>query len=102
MLSREEYSEIVSRFVGNDTSDEALTTVKNMMETYDELSSSSELDKIREELRDKKEKYEELKKEYIKAFLSGPRKDVEETVEEETVEEEEEEDKDNPKDYSLV
>lgn len=96
MLSREEYSEIVSRFVGDDTSDEALTTVKNMMETYDELSSSSELDKIREELRDKKEKYEELKKEYIKAFLSGPRKEVEVEVEVE------DEDKDNPKDYSLV
>ena len=97
MLSREEYSEIISRFVGDDTSDEALTTVKNMMETYDELSGSSELDKIREELRDKKEKYEELKKEYIKAFLSGPRKETEETVVEE-----EEEDKDNPTDYNLV
>lgn len=96
MLSREEYSEIVSRFVGDDTSDEALTTVKNMMETYDELSSSSELDKIREELRDKKEKYEELKKEYIKAFLSGPRKEVEVEVEVE------DEDKDNPTDYNLV
>lgn len=96
MLSREEYSEIVSRFVGDDTSDEALTTVKNMMETYDELSSSSELDKIREELRDKEEKYEELKKEYIKAFLSGPRKEMEVEVEVE------DEDKDNPKDYSLV
>lgn len=96
MLSREEYSEIVSRFVGDDTSDEALTTVKNMMETYDELSSSSELDKIREELRDKKEKYEELKKEYIKAFLSGPCKDVEVEVEVE------DEDKDNPTDYNLV
>ena len=96
MLSREEFSEIVSRFVGDDTSDEALTTVKNMMETYDELSSSSELDKIREELRDKKEKYEELKKEYIKAFLSGPRKEVEVEVEVE------DEDKDNPTDYNLV
>ena len=96
MLSREEFSEIVSRFVGDDTSDEALTMVKNMMETYDELSSSSELDKIREKLRDKEEKYEELKKEYIKAFLSGPRKDVEVEVEVEA------EDKDNPKDYSLV
>lgn len=96
MLSREKYSEIVSRFVGDDTSDEALTTVKNMMETYDELSSSSELDKIREELRDKKEKYEELKKEYIKAFLSGPRKEVEVEVEVE------DEDKDNPTDYNLV
>lgn len=96
MLSREEYSEIVSRFVGEDTSDEALTTVKTMMETYDELSGSSELDKIREKLREKEEKYEELKKEYIKAFLSGPRKETEETVAEE------EEDKDNPKDYSLV
>ena len=96
MLSREEYSEIVSRFVGDDTSDEALTMVKNMMETYDELSGSSELDKIREKLRDKEEKYEELKKEYILAFLSGPRKDVEVEVEVE------DEDKDNPKDYSLV
>lgn len=96
MLSREEFSEIISRLVGEDTSDEALTTVKNMMETYDELSGSSELDKIREKLRDKEEKYEELKKEYIKAFLSGPRKDVEETVVEE------EEDKDNPTDYNLV
>lgn len=96
MLSREEFSEIVSRFVGDDTSDEALTMVKNMMETYDELSGSSELDKIREKLRDKEEKYEELKKEYIKAFLSGPRKEVVETVVEE------EEDKDDPKDYSLV
>lgn len=96
MLSREEFSEIISRLVGEDTSDEALTTVKNMMETYDELSSSSELDKIREELRDKEEKYEELKKEYIKAFLSGPPKEVEVEVEVE------EEDKDNPKDYSLV
>lgn len=96
MLSREEFSKIISRLVGEDTSDEALTTVKNMMETYDELSGSSELDKIREKLRDKEEKYEELKKEYIKAFLSGPRKDVEVEVEVE------EEDKDNPKDYSLV
>ena len=96
MLSRKEYSEIVSRFVGDDTSDEALTTVKNMMETYDELSDSSELDKIREKLRDKEEKYEELKKEYIKAFLSGARKDVEVEVEVE------EEDKDNPTDYNLV
>lgn len=96
MLSREEFSEIISRLVGEDTSDEALTTVKNMMETYDELSSSSELDKIREELRDKEEKYEELKKEYIKAFLSGPPKEVEVEVKVE------EEDKDNPKDYSLV
>ena len=96
MLSREKYSEIVSRFVGDDTSDEASTMVKNMMETYDELSSSSELDKIREELRDKKEKYEELKKEYIKAFLSGPRKEVEVEVEVE------DEDKDNPTDYNLV
>lgn len=94
MLSREEFSEIVSRFVGDDTSDEALTMVKNMMETYDELSGSSELDKIREKLRDKEEKYEELKKEYILAFLSGPRKDVEVEVEDE--------DKDDPKDYSLV
>lgn len=96
MLSREEFSEIISRFVGDDTSDEALTTVKNMMETYDELSGSSELDKIREKLRDKEEKYEELKKEYIKAFLSGPRKEAVETVVEE------EEDKDNPTDYNLV
>ena len=96
MLSREEFSEIVSRFVGDDTSDEALATVKNMMETYDELSGGSELDKIREKLRDKEEKYEELKKEYIKAFLSGPRKDVEVEVEVE------EEDKDNPTDYNLV
>lgn len=96
MLSREEYSEIISRFVGEDTSDEALATVKTMMETYDELSGSSELDKIREKLRDKEEKYEELKKEYIKAFLSGPRKETEEIVTEG------EEDKDNPKDYSLV
>lgn len=96
MLSREEFSEIVSRFVKDDTSDEALTTVKNLMETYDELSNSSELDKIRKKLRDKEEKYEELKKEYIKAFLSGPRKEVEVEVEVE------DEDKDNPKDYSLV
>lgn len=96
MLSREEFSEIVSRFVGDDTSDDALTTVKNMMETYDELTDSSELDKIREKLRDKEEKYEELKKEYIRAFLSGPRKDVEVEVEVE------DEDKDNPTDYNLV
>lgn len=47
-------------------------------------------------MRDKEEKYEELKKEYIKAFLSGQRKDVEVEVEVE------DEDKDNPTDYNLV
>lgn len=46
MLSREEFSEIVSRFVGDDTSDEALTTVKNMMETYDNCPAVLNLTKL--------------------------------------------------------
>lgn len=98
MLSREEFSEVIGKLIGEEASEENLSIVRNIMTTYDELSDNTALTVALAELEETKKQLEDLRRDYILSFLKG--KAVREVEEEPPMEEPEE--NDNPTDYSLV
>lgn len=97
MLSREEFSEVVGKLVGEEASEENLNTVRDIMTTYDELSDNTALTVALAELEATKKQLEDLRRDYILSFLKGKAvRELEDTPQEET------EENDNPTDYNLV
>ena len=97
MLSREEFSNIIAKLVGQEASEENLSVVRDIMTTYDELSDNTALITALAELEDAKKQLEDLRRDYILSFLKG--KAVREM---EDPSQEEPEESDNPTDYNLV
>lgn len=78
ITSREDFLKRITEVVGDDTSDESLTFIEDMTETYDKLSSN--------ENEDWKQKYEEndanWRKKYKERFLNGSKEEDDEEDEE--------------------
>lgn len=97
MLSREEFSDVIAKLVGEEATEENLSTVRDIMTTYDELSDNTALTTALAELEGTKKQLEDLRRDYILSFLKG--KAVREM---EDPSQEEPEENDNPTDYNLV
>ena len=97
MLSREEFSEVIGKLIGQEASEENLSIVRDIMTTYDELSDNTALTAALAELEDTKKQLEDLRRDYILSFLKGkPVREVEDPPQEEP------EENNNPTDYNLV
>lgn len=85
-LDREEYLNAIKNKVGEDESEEALSFIANMTDTYDELSNRNK------GYNDLETKYNELKKEYKERFFSGGGGETDTIIESEEKTESEDED----------
>lgn len=83
MLNKEQYLDALKKLTGDDTSDETLTLIADMTETYDTLSVPAS-DNYREQAEEWERKYNEndqnWRKKYRDAFFNKPSDDDEDFV----------------------
>lgn len=86
VLSREEYFRRINERFGEDSSEETISFIEDMSDTYDDLERKAQGDGV-----DWKNKYEELdktwRKRYAHRFFSGGRSNFEEVEETKETEE---------------